>query len=194
MRTSSRVGFRIVVPSAAVYMFAGAASPAGAEPTSLVTAGAGAQVTAQADPAAGPTDALLLGLSINFRLNLLRFVGAEIEYAFGTPIDSERTRMAVSALVYPIPLDSFGAYFKAGVSGTDADRLVELADPSTELHAGAGFELRVHDGWVLGAEVLATGQLEYETAANTSEKDTTVRVTGAQVNGLRAAMGLRVYF
>ena len=159
-----------------------------------MTAGAGAQVTARADPSAGGPDALLLGVSISFRLSLLRFVGAEVEYAFGTPIDSERTRMAVSALVYPIPLDSFGAYFKAGVNGTDLDRLVDLADPNTELHAGAGFEVRVHDGWVLGAEILATGQLEHATAAKTSETDTAVRVTGAGVSGLRAAVGLRYYF
>ena len=177
---------RFLVACSVTCALAGLAAPARAETTSVLTAGAGAHVAAAAEPRGAPNGAFVFAAGVSFRLHLWQFLGAEVEYTLGTPLDSARTRMSLSAIVYPVPLESFGLYLKAGASGTDLNHLVRPSDPDTHFHAGLGLEVRVYEHWVAAAELRAAAGLEYGAGGDT--------VRGAHLDTIRAAAGLRHYF
>lgn len=97
--------------------------------------------------------------SVDLRLRLFRVMGLDIGYSPLTSNDPSSTLvyqgpLSLSAVLYLVPLSSFGLYAKAGVSGADPKDLFTLTADANAYHGGGGLEVYLGEHFAVGAEFL----------------------------------------
>lgn len=96
---------------------------------------------------------------INLRLRLFRALAFELGFTPGreAPTDVELcydSTYRASALLYLVPLDSFGLYAKLGFGGDRVSDMVSVTSPSNSYHGGGGIDVYLWDHLAVGAEFL----------------------------------------
>lgn len=124
------------------------AAPASAGNNSWATVGIGTGLgvlhSAQPDGAAGTS----FVSNVNLRLKLLRFLGADLTYAYVSQDDAREAlqfgaRLRATALIYLIPAKRVGLYVGAGIGARSFKDLASLTASSNSYHFGAGLEVHV---------------------------------------------------
>jgi hypothetical protein len=86
--------------------------------------------------------------NVNLRLKLVRFLGADITYAYVSQDDAREelqfgARLRATALIYLIPAKRIGLYVGAGIGARSFKDLASLTASSNSYHVGSGLEVHV---------------------------------------------------
>jgi hypothetical protein len=96
---------------------------------------------------------------LNLRLKMFKVLALELGFTPGreAPTDVELcydSTYRMSALLYLVPLDSFGLYAKLGFGGDRISDMVSVTSPSNSYHGGGGVDVYLWDHLAVGAEFL----------------------------------------
>lgn len=131
-----------------ILIILGLAAPASAGSSSWATVGIGTGLgvlhSAQPDAAAGTS----FVSNVNVRLKLLRFIGADLTYAYVSQDDAREAlqfgaRLRATALIYLIPAKRVGLYVGAGIGARNFKDLASLTASSNSYHVGTGLEVHL---------------------------------------------------
>jgi hypothetical protein len=142
---------------AAAVLFTAAPAMAGSD--SLFTVGLGTTMGVNRSTPLGGIPETTFTSELSLKFKMLYFLGLEFAYA---PTDSSESastlifdaNFRLSALIYLVPTTPVSFYLKGGLGAGNMVDLFAIDKPTTNYHAGAGFDINIGDNFVLGAEYL----------------------------------------